>query len=153
MTKVFELNNSHAIIPGTNCVRLPYSLDFAGRLKPVFLPPSRHLESWRSMAHLHHRVRNTFSPFLTIIMAKKCLHLLLGNVCVKQSRACIHVTKQCQPKCPNRSLSRCYQTRVSGICNLSANTPGTPCCQVQKKNFDRRLTGGYSLTPSLVLFC
>ena len=41
MTKVFELTNSHTVGPGTNFVRLPHSLDFAGRLKAVSLPQSR----------------------------------------------------------------------------------------------------------------
>ena len=93
MTKVSELNNSHTVSPGTNCARLPYSLDFAGRLKPVFLLLSRLLELQRTLARLHRTVRYTFSALLTIIMAKRCLHLLLGNAYVKPSRTCIYGIK------------------------------------------------------------
>ena len=112
MMKVFELNNSHTVGPGTNFIQLPHSLDFAGRLKPVFLPLSWLLELCRTLARLHRAVWNTFPPVLKIIMAKSCLHLLLGTVYVKPSHTCIYVIKRCQPKCPDRSLcfdlSRCY---------------------------------------------
>jgi hypothetical protein len=44
MTRVSELGNSLTLGPETNFVRLPHSLDFAGRLKPVSLTLSRLLE-------------------------------------------------------------------------------------------------------------
>jgi hypothetical protein len=115
-TKVSELSNSHTVGPGTNFVRLPHSLDIAGRLKAVSLPLSRLLELLGTLARLHRAVRNTFSPFLTIIMAKSCLHLLLGTVYVKPSHTCIYRIKWCQPKCPDRSPLLWPLTVISDSC-------------------------------------
>jgi hypothetical protein len=53
MTKVFELGNNLTVGPGTNFLRLPHSLDFAGRLKAVSLLLPRLLELLGSLARLH----------------------------------------------------------------------------------------------------
>lgn len=152
MTKVFELSNSQIAGPGTNFVRLPHSLDFAGRLKAVSIPRSRLLESLRTLARLHHAVRNTFSPFLTIIMAKSCLHLLLGTVYVKPSNTCIYGIKWCQPKCPERSSLLWPFTVISESCfwepHLYVQTLGTSGGQRQLK----ALTGDYFIITSSVVF-
>jgi len=116
MKKVFELSNSHTVGPGTNFVRLPHSLDFACRLKAVSLALSRLLELLGTLARLHRAVRNTISPFLTIKMAKSCLHLLLGTVYVEPSHTCIYGIKWCQPKCPDQSPLLWPFTVISDSC-------------------------------------
>lgn len=45
MTKVFELGNSLTVCLETNFARLPHSLDFAGRLKPVSVTAPRVAEN------------------------------------------------------------------------------------------------------------
>jgi hypothetical protein len=112
------------------------------QIKPVFLLLSRLLELQRTLARLHRTVRNTFSAFLTIIMAKSCLHLLLGNVHVEPTLTCIYGIKWCQPKCPDSSLRcdfpRCYLTHVSEIRILSPQTLRTPSGQRQPTSVDGR---------------